>query len=100
MPASAFRLLASGSLVLLLIAAPLHAGEVRGRIVDPDGRAVPGADVLLTVGSSVHTRTVSDADGRFVLDGPDRGDAVVRVAIAGFRAADTTTWSPPASTNS
>jgi outer membrane cobalamin receptor len=85
-PASVFRLLTFTFLFSLFLSQPALAGEVRGRIVDPDGRGVPGADVLLTIGASVHARAISDAEGRFVLSGPDRGDAVLRVALAGFRA--------------
>jgi outer membrane cobalamin receptor len=88
--ARACRLLTFVFLFICVLAPPASAGEIRGRVVDPDGRAVPGADVLVTIGTDVHARTVSDAEGRFVLSGPDQGGAVLRVALAGFRAAPLT----------
>ena len=39
-------------LTLIFAARPCFAGPVSGQIVDPDGRGVPGAVVLLTDGTS------------------------------------------------
>lgn len=89
MPASASRLFLFSA--LLVFSASLAAGgELRGRVVDPDGRAVPAAEVILTRGTSLHSRVVSDAGGRFAISAPDQGEIVLRVAAAGFRAAPIT----------
>jgi outer membrane cobalamin receptor len=63
----------------------LYAGPVSGRVVDPDGRAVPGAQVLLLSGPTVR-KAVTDARGEFTTTAPDTGRYVVRVAVDGFRA--------------
>jgi outer membrane cobalamin receptor len=63
----------------------LYAGPVSGRVVDPDGRAVPGAQVLLLSGPTVR-KAVTDARGEFTTAAPDTGRYVVRVAVDGFRA--------------
>ena len=43
-------------------AGPL-AGPVTGQVVDPDGRGVPGAAVVLTDGTTVVARDADDCDG-------------------------------------
>jgi outer membrane cobalamin receptor len=62
------------------------AGPLTGRVVDPDGRAVPGATVLLVRGNTVLGTTVTDAAGAFTLEGPNEGRAEIRVAVDGLRA--------------
>jgi outer membrane cobalamin receptor len=62
------------------------AGPVTGRVVDPDGRPVPGADVLLVGPASVAAAAVTDAGGRFELRAPDAGRFELRIALDGFRA--------------
>lgn len=90
MPRSSFRSLLSSIVVVVLLAVPAPTvwarGQVTGRVVGPDGRAVAGARVLLS-GDTVGLRTVqTDADGRFSLDAPDEGRLTIRVAADGFRA--------------
>jgi outer membrane cobalamin receptor len=85
-PSPAIRSLSFLLLFTCLTSVHALAGELRGRIVDPDGRGVPGAEVVLTIGTAIHTRTVSDTNGRFVLTAPDQAEVVVRVALVGFRA--------------
>jgi outer membrane cobalamin receptor len=83
-----FRSLFRSLLVLslsLFTAAALFAGPVSGRVVDPDGRAVPGAQVLLLSGATVRS-SVTNARGEFTLQGPDSGRYELRVAVDGFRA--------------
>jgi outer membrane cobalamin receptor len=63
-----------------------HAGPITGRIVDPDGGAVPHARVLLVRGSVVIDSTSTDASGGFTMKAPDDGRLEVRVAADGFRA--------------
>ncbi|HMF61782.1 MAG TPA: TonB-dependent receptor plug domain-containing protein, partial [Vicinamibacterales bacterium] len=70
----------------LCTAAALHAGPVTGRVVDPDGRAVPGAQVFLLGNGASMRSTVSNAAGEFTLSAPDAGRYELRVALDGFRA--------------
>ncbi len=63
-----------------------HAGPVNGRVVDPDGRPVATARVLV-VGAGVPVRsTTTNARGEFTLMAPDTGRYQLRVALEGFRA--------------
>jgi outer membrane cobalamin receptor len=65
------------------------AGPLSGRVVDPDGRPVAGARILL-VGSNGSGLPLPDAvtnvHGEFTLTTPDAGRYEVRVAAEGFRA--------------
>ena len=74
---------------LLLIsgaAAAAAAGAISGRVVDPDGRPVPGARVLVS-GAGVPLRTaVTNENGHFsVADLPEER-VTIRIAAEGFRA--------------
>ncbi len=84
------RLLSPALLVVLFSLVfsiqPAFAGPVTGQVIDPDGRGVPGAVVLITDGTSVLARTMTVSSGHFTLNGPDSGDFEVRVALDGFRA--------------
>ncbi len=71
--------------VLSLSAQPCFAGPVTGQVVDPDGRGIPGAAVLLTDGTSVVARALTASSGQFTLNVPDSGNFEVRVALQGFR---------------
>ena len=76
------------SLVLLFLALAAHPAVVRaatitGRIVDPDGRPVGDATVL--VDSPLGTRIVrADSDGKFTIALDDRTTYRVLVQVAGF----------------
>ena len=61
------------------------AGPVTGQVVDPDGRGIPGAAVLLTDGTSVVARTLTVSSGQFTLNVPDGGNFEIRIAREGFR---------------
>ena len=73
-------------LLVVLAAEPCFAGPVTGQVVDPDGRGVPGAAVILTDGTAVVARTLTLSSGQFTLNVPDSGQFEVRVALDGFRA--------------
>ena len=62
---------------------PAGAARVVGRIVDPEGRPVAGAIVGLANAGPGDPTAVTDADGRFALDGPPGATAVV-VSKEGF----------------
>ncbi len=84
---TSFVRLASSCLVAsLFTAGSADGGPVTGRIVDPDGRAVPGASVVLTDGTTIVARAISTASGQFTVNAPDSGAFEVRVALEGFRA--------------
>jgi carboxypeptidase family protein len=71
---------------LLLIAAPLAAQIVRGRVVDlATGGALPGAHVVLvdTSGHDGASALTSD-DGRFAIRAPDGGRYAIRVQRIGY----------------
>jgi outer membrane cobalamin receptor len=69
----------------LAFAANAWAGPVTGRVVDPDGRAVSGATVLLIDGPTVVATTLTDATGAFTLQAPHQGPFDIHTTIDGFR---------------
>jgi outer membrane cobalamin receptor len=73
--------------ILLLIASAASAGDLRGRVLDPQDRPVVAADVMVLRGALVIGSARTGADGRFgPLALPD-GDYAVVVAAPGLRAA-------------
>jgi outer membrane cobalamin receptor len=74
--------------VSFVLAAGADAGSltpVTGHVVDPSGRAVPGATVILS-GEGHWLRTaITNAAGVFSLDVPDAGRFELRIAVPGFR---------------
>jgi hypothetical protein len=62
-------------------------GSIGGRLVDPQGLALPGATVTVTSGQGERT-TVTDAEGRFFIPFLTPGTYVVRAELAGFSAAE------------
>ncbi len=79
------------SLVALLAASALLAdgtllGTIGGRVLDQDGKALPGATVEVTSTTKGFQRTaVSDAGGAFVFPLLQPGVYSVRVSLAGFQ---------------
>lgn len=69
----------------ILLALPAAAAPVTGRVLDPDGRPVPGATVLVSAAGQLLRTTVTDGAGAFVLDVPDRNGLDLRIAVPGFR---------------
>ncbi len=67
-----------------LAAQETTTGSIEGRIVDPQGLAVPGVSV--TVSSAQGSQSfVTDSDGRFVAPYLTPGAYTVRAELAGFR---------------
>ena len=58
-----------------LITACLRAAVVKGKVVDPSGAPVPGAEISLVSRVGVEAATVSTAFGGFELNVPDVPDA-------------------------
>ena len=81
-----FSILPLALLILTLSARPGAAGPVTGQVVDPDGRGIPGAAVLLTDSTDIVARTVTSSTGHFTIAVPDTGRFEIRVALEGFRA--------------
>ena len=59
----------------------LAYGELQGRILSADGRAVDGADVLVP---GLDSTFVSDQDGRFRVGDLPEGPVVIRIAAIGY----------------
>jgi outer membrane cobalamin receptor len=74
------------ALFVLFVSSAAHAGPVTGTIVDPDGRPVRGATVLVVAGGTVLATAASGSSGAFHVQAPDRESLELRVAVEGFRA--------------
>ena len=81
-------------LSLLLITAVLSipflvtyaaGGRIEGKITDPKGAAIPGATVTVTNQATNQEFTaVTDAQGRYKVEGLPAGSYSVRVSVKGF----------------
>ena len=81
----------SGLVVLSTLATvfaclPAYAGPVSGRVIDPDGRPVAAARVLVVSTGMPVRETTTNARGEFKVMAPDSGRYELRVALDGFRA--------------
>ncbi len=76
------------SLVLLLFFSlpAAWAETISGRVVDPDGRVVRGAAVIVIDAGSVVATAVTDAAGAFTIQTSHAGPFEVRASAEGFRA--------------
>lgn len=77
-------------LVWVTAASPARAqqrGSINGRVVDPDGLALPGASVTLTEQNTGFTRTVVTATtGAFTLTSLEPGTYTLTIEMPGFAA--------------
>lgn len=87
------RSLLSAAVLLLIAAFSLPAqtstGVISGHVVDPQGNAIPGADITLTqqlTGVKINTRT--DASGDFVFPSVLPGQYSITVSAQGFKRLD------------
>jgi outer membrane cobalamin receptor len=62
------------------------AETISGRIVDPDGRVVRGATIIVVDGGAVVATAITDAAGAFTIQTPHSGPFDVRASAEGFRA--------------
>src|SRR3954471_5360255 len=69
---------------LLLFSASLSAAWIKGKVVDPSGAAIPGAQVSLTTRTGVSAQTVTSDSGAFQLNAPDMPGAKLVVTAPGF----------------
>ncbi|MGE0812170.1 MAG: TonB-dependent receptor [Vicinamibacterales bacterium] len=70
---------------LAVTAAAAHAEPLRGRVLGPDGRPVPGATVVVTSASAAPLSTTTGDDGSFTVDAAP-GIATVRAWAPGMAA--------------
>jgi hypothetical protein len=77
-----------GLVYLILTSCALFAQEiyVKGRVTDPQQKALPKAGLQLIRGAEVLARAISGPDGQFELRVKVAGEYVVRADAAGFRA--------------
>jgi outer membrane cobalamin receptor len=66
--------------------ASASAETISGRVVDPDGRAVRAATVILIDGGSVAATTTTNAEGEFTVDTPHAGPFELHASAEGLRA--------------
>lgn len=59
------------------------AGEITGRAVDAGGGALPGVQIVVSAGD-VKKTVVTDANGRFMVNGLQSGSHVLTAMLAGF----------------
>ena len=85
MAATSARFLASLLSIFIIGSSFASAATLTGRVVDPDGRAVPRATVLLIAEGKTLRVAVTDGAGEFTIEAPDTAALEVRVALPGFR---------------
>jgi hypothetical protein len=76
----------SALFILFAFQTAVAAGAITGRVLDPEGRPVRGATVLLDTPLGVQTAT-TDVEGRFAFDAPAATGTRVLVEAVGFAAA-------------
>lgn len=82
--ATACRLPLIPLLIALLWASAASAATLAGRLVDPDGRAVGGAHVIVTTAIGTVADRVTSDDGRFEIAALREGEYDVRVVADGL----------------
>ncbi|MBZ5619433.1 MAG: TonB-dependent receptor [Acidobacteriia bacterium] len=68
----------------LLFSACLSAAEVKGKVVDPSGAPISGAQVSIVTRVGVEVQTVSAPSGAFQLPAPERPGARLVITAPGF----------------
>jgi len=68
----------------LLFSACLSAAEIKGKVVDPSGAPVAGAQVSVVGRVGVEAQTASSISGGFELNAPETPDAKLVVTAPGF----------------
>jgi outer membrane receptor protein involved in Fe transport len=70
--------------VCLLVTASLQASEIRGKIIDPSGAPVPGAQIAAVNRVGVVARATAGLSGGFQLELPETADTRIVITAAGF----------------
>jgi outer membrane cobalamin receptor len=81
-----FALLSLFLFPITLLSVTAEGATLRGTVRDPDGRAVPGARVLVTGARPGVMEATTDAEGGFALDSLSAGRYDIRVLSDGFTA--------------
>src|SRR5271155_4632682 len=82
-----FRLVVYSALLAMLCASSLRAqspATLHGEVLDPLGRSVPNAKIVLLQNGKEIVRGKSEADGSFALSVPSGGRYTPRIEAAGF----------------
>jgi outer membrane receptor protein involved in Fe transport len=66
-----------------------HAAAIRGTVLDPDGRAVPDAQVTLLGAMTVSAQTRSDAHGEYKFESLAGGEYTIVANVSGFSSIST-----------
>src|SRR5439155_21399617 len=82
-----FAIAMPGLLSLLVCAAVARAATIRGTVLDPDGRAVPGARVALLAPPTAVEELETDAQGRYEFPGLRGGVYKLVASMPGFSTA-------------
>ena len=62
-------------MTVLISASPLLAGDLTGKVLDPDGRAIPNASLRLYERNTGEVRTAkTSSDGTYAFKGVARGE--------------------------
>ena len=72
----------------LAIAEAKATGTIQGKVVDPLGAVVPGADVVLLQNGKAVSSTKTDQEGNFAFTPVEVGQYLVRVTAPGFATQD------------
>ncbi len=86
------RLRNSFCIVVLLLPYPCHAqartttrdGAIHGTVYDPEGRAVPDAEITLLAALTVSSETRADSQGEYRFEGLGAGDYTIVANAPGF----------------
>jgi outer membrane cobalamin receptor len=71
------------------LCAQSHGATIRGAVFDPDGRAVPDAEVTLLGSMIVSSGMRTDSHGEYRFEGLSTGDYTIVVNVAGFSSVST-----------
>src|SRR5690242_6058581 len=69
---------------LIYTAASANAASITGRVVDPDGRPVVNAEIIVSGSTATPLRARTDGEGKFSLDGLDAGRYSVLASAPGL----------------
>ena len=69
---------------IVTFTACLWASEIKGKIIDPSGAPVSGAQIAIVNRVGVVARTTAGANGSFQLDAPESPDTRLVVTAPGF----------------
>ena len=73
--------------VFVLLLTPCLAQEIvlKGRVIDPEGNALPDASIQLMEHKQVLSQTASGADGKFLVKVTSAGEFIIEAESSGFR---------------